>query len=306
MHLFLRRLRTLKGKVLVVISITSAVSLATHIGVKQAFPLTYRGDMKLLVEPITTEAKTVQIETISSVPESVPSQDYSHVDYATQIEVLQSPLLLAPILEEIRTQYPTFSLEEFKKGLTIQRLHREQQQVSSPTKIIDVRFQGKDPEQVQFILDKTAKGYIEYGIQAQKANLAKKMQFVDTQLPRLQKRVDMLRSRRQELQERYNLNAPNVQQSPQFPAIARENDELQQQLKIANQTFEQVLTLREQLQLEAAQNNGSWQIISPPKIPRDATGNLIPAPNPSTVMMFGGIVLGLSLGAGTTVLLERR
>jgi len=116
----------------------------------------------------------------------------------------------------------------------------------------------------------------------------------------------MLRSRRQELQERYNLNDPNVQQSPQFPAIARENDELQQQLKIANQTFEQVLTLREQLQLEAAQNNGSWQIISPPKIPRDATGNLIPAPNPSTVMMFGGIVLGLSLGAGTTVLLERR
>jgi len=116
----------------------------------------------------------------------------------------------------------------------------------------------------------------------------------------------MLRSRRQELQERYNLNDPNVQQSPQFPAIARENDELQQQLKIANQTFEQVLTLREQLQLEAAQINGSWQIISPPKITHDATGNLIPAPNPSTVMMFGGIVLGLSLDAGTAVLLERR
>jgi uncharacterized protein involved in exopolysaccharide biosynthesis len=143
MHLFLRRLRTLKGKVLVVISITSAVSLATYMGMKQAFPLTYRGNMKLLVEPITTEAKTVQIETISSAPESVPSQDYSNVDYATQIEVLQSPLILSPILEEIRTQYPTFSLEEFKKGLTIQRLHREQQQVSSPTKIIDVHYLNK-------------------------------------------------------------------------------------------------------------------------------------------------------------------
>jgi hypothetical protein len=68
----LRSLRAVQRKALVVIGITSAVSVATYVWVKQTLPPTYRGDFRLLVEPVTNEGKTIQSEAPTRSPEQVP------------------------------------------------------------------------------------------------------------------------------------------------------------------------------------------------------------------------------------------
>ncbi len=302
----LRSLRAVQRKALLVIGITSAVSIATFVGVKHTLPETYRGDFRILAEPVTNEAKTVQSKPLTSSPKPTPDQEISNFDYATQIEILKSPQLLNPIFEKVRTQYPQLSLEELKSGLTVQRLQGEQQGMLSQTKIIEVRFQGENPELVQFVLDVTAKKYLDYGINEQRSRLDQKIKFVDSQLPFFRKRVDFLQVELQELQQQYNPNDPKVQRSRDFPIIARRDANIRQQLKIANQTFEQFLTQREQLQLEAAQNQVSWQIVSPPQMLRDSTGQPIPAANQSANLMIGGVLLGLLLGGGAAILIEKR
>ncbi len=306
MRPLMRSLRAVKRKALVVIGITSAVSVATCGWVIQTFPVTYRGNFQLLVEPVTNEARTVQPSAFLRSSEQVPSQGISTFDYATQIEILKSPQMLTQIFETVRTRYPQFSLEELKSGLTIQRIQDEQQNVPLQTKILEVRYQGKNPELVQQVLAVTMTQYLKYSLEERKSRFGEGVKFIEEQLPALQQRVDTLRLMQQKLQEQYNLNDPNVERSRQFPAIARRNADLEQQLKIANQTFEKLLTQREQLRIEAAQKQVPWELVSQPQIPRDAAGKPIPAPNQSTTIMMGGILLGLLLGVGAAVLIDRQ
>lgn len=89
-----------------------------------------------------------------------------------------------------------------------------------------------------------------------------------------------------------------------FPSIAREYNAIQGQLEIANRTREQLLTQRETLRVEAAQKQVPWEIVSKPKLMTDPTGNLISSSKAKPIKM-GGIVVGLLLGVGTAVLIER-
>jgi capsular exopolysaccharide synthesis family protein len=301
-----RSLRAVRQKALVVIGITSAVSVATSVWVKQTFPPTYQGDFRLLVEPVTNVGKTVQSKASTPSPEQVPSQELSNFDYATQLEILKSPPMLTTITQKVRTGYPQFSLEELKNGLTLQRLQDEQQGVPSQTKIIEVRFQGQDPKLVESVLKETAQTYLKYSLEERKTRVLEKKQFVDSQLPLLQQRVDLLRAQLLESQQRYNPSDPKVQQSQLYPSVARRNAELQEALEIAKRPLTQLLTEREQLRLEAAQKQAPWELVSPPQIPRDSADNPIPAPNPSTTILLGGFLLGLLLGVGVAVLIDRQ
>lgn len=89
-----------------------------------------------------------------------------------------------------------------------------------------------------------------------------------------------------------------------FPAIAREYNAIQGQLEIANRTREQLLTQRETLRVEAAQKQVPWEIVSKPHLVTDPTGNPI-ASSKAKPIKIGGVLVGLLLGVGTAVLIER-
>jgi capsular exopolysaccharide synthesis family protein len=94
-------------------------------------------------------------------------------------------------------------------------------------------------------------------------------------------------------------------QAQQFPNLARRYTEIQEKLQIANQTREQLLQRRETLRVEAAQKQFPWEIVSKPQIPRGLTGEMISAPSKSKPIKMGGVVVGLLLGVGTAVLIEK-
>ncbi len=89
------------------------------------------------------------------------------------------------------------------------------------------------------------------------------------------------------------------QRVSQLPAITREANQLEAKLQVSNQTLNQLLAKRDQLRIEAAQQEIPWQLIAPPEIPRDQNGKPIKAKLSKkhlALIVVVGLVFGLMLG----------
>jgi succinoglycan biosynthesis transport protein ExoP len=94
------------------------------------------------------------------------------------------------------------------------------------------------------------------------------------------------------------------QQLQQFPSIARQYNDLERQLDLATRTLDQLLTQRELLRVEAAQNDIPWELISEPSVPVDENGNYVPEPS-SLKWLVLGIAAGLFSGIMAAYLFDR-
>jgi succinoglycan biosynthesis transport protein ExoP len=456
-------LRTIKRKALLIIGITGVVAAGAWVMSKSS-PISYLGNFRLLVEPVTNEARAADPSTLTRAQGTTPAEDAFKLDYATQLEILKSPKMLSEIAEKVRLRYPNFSERNLNLGLVVQRYQSKDPQAADPTKLLDVSYQAEDPSEVEFVLKVTADRYLRYSLEERKTRINEGVKFIDEQLPTLERQVDTLQSQLQVLQQRYQMNDPKTQRdqlvtqanqvvtqqrdtigqlqeqktlytnlqkqleltpdeaiaasalsedpnykvlqakiqeldnqiavesgrflpgSPvlqslqakrqslvalearetqrilgqekvstannpqvtafqnsvrlgliqklveaanqvqqlevrnqalaqtrnaveqraqQFPAIARQYNEIQGQLDLDKKTLDQLKTQRETLQIEAAQKQYPWQIISPPQVPRTPAGAPIPAPTKAKNLQIAGVVIGLLLGIGVAVLIEK-
>lgn len=127
-------------------------------------------------------------------------QGQESLDYNTQIIVLRSPEILVPIAKNISVRYPDINYDSLLAGLKISRYQE--------TKILEISYQDSDPHKIQFVLEQLAKGYLKYSLQEQQTNLRQGIQFVNTQLPQLQGRVNSLQLQLQRFREQYSLFSP--------------------------------------------------------------------------------------------------
>ncbi len=200
----------------VTIAVTSALSFWTFSQTPK-----YEGKFQLLVEPVTEEGnldKLTQVPGVSESPGSI-------LDYDTQIEVLRSPNLMAPILEEIEKGYKDVSYDSLigSSELNIERLEE--------TKILEVRYRDTDPKKVRFVLHQVARGYLRYSLQERQINLKKGIQFVEGQLPQLRDRVDKLQGQLQAFRQQNNLLDPETQSQQLSTRVsAIEQEQLQTQV----------------------------------------------------------------------------
>lgn len=180
----------------VAIAVTSAVGFWSFRQIPK-----YESQFQLLVEPVTSDGdlnKLTQLSGANNVPNSA-------LDYNTQIQVLRSPRLMAPIIEEIQKQYPDVTYDSLfgLNPLVINRLEE--------TKILQVRYRDTDPKKVRFILHQVARGYLRYSLVERQTNLTQGIQFVDGQLPQLRDRVDKLQGQLQLFRQQNNLLDPEAQ-----------------------------------------------------------------------------------------------
>lgn len=217
----------------VAIAVTSAICFWTLSQIPK-----YESKFQLLVEPVTEEGK---LDKLTQVPGASEAPD-STLDYDTQIEVLRSPNLMAPIVEEIRKGDNNKNKNGYKDvdydslinsgQLTIRRLDQ--------TKILEVRYRDTDPKKVQFVLHQVARGYLRYSLQERQVNLKKGIQFVDAQLPQLRDRVDKLQGQLQVFRQQNNLLDPESQSqqlSNRVSAIEQEQLDTQVKLREARSLF---------------------------------------------------------------------
>ncbi|MBW4470076.1 MAG: polysaccharide biosynthesis tyrosine autokinase [Stenomitos rutilans HA7619-LM2] len=179
-------------------------------------PRTYKGHFQLLVEPITTQARLSDPAAISRPGAQQPDV----IDYPTLLQILQSPELLSKIATEIQRRYPDVTASSLaaaasNKTLVIKRYEvlaqRFGSDASDPTKVIDVSYKGQDPQKVEFILQELARGYLRYSLEDRKTRIGGGVQFIEDQLPSLQRRVNDLEGELQALRQRYRIADPTTE-----------------------------------------------------------------------------------------------
>ncbi|MEM6610993.1 MAG: polysaccharide biosynthesis tyrosine autokinase [Cyanobacteria bacterium P01_C01_bin.72] len=159
---------------------------------------TYKGSFKLLVEPVAEEKED---------PLAVIQQDLSGLDYETQIEVLRSPRVLNPIVEVLAARYPEIDYEELikpkKSPLKIEQLN--------DTKILEISYVDTDANKIQFVLDNLSEAYLRYSLNERRIEVKQGIDFVESQLPEVEARVDELQGKVQKFRQQYNLLDPEQQ-----------------------------------------------------------------------------------------------
>lgn len=88
------------------------------------------------------------------------------------------------------------------------------------------------------------------------------------------------------------------QKVKQFPALIRQKDDLERQLKVTVDNLNHFLGEREKLRIDSAQKQVPWQILTPPSEPE----NIAPSIKLSLVL---GTVLGLLLSAGSALFIDK-
>ncbi len=114
--------------------------------------------------------------------------------------------------------------------------------------------------------------------------------------------IQVLESRSSTLDQASNSVSQRMRQ---FPAIARRYDELQRELELATQTLDRLLTQRETLRVEAAQNEFPWDLVSMSQVARDENDNPVPEAGKLPRNMALGLLAGLVAGTSGAFLLDK-
>lgn len=210
-----------RRRALVVAGMAIAVTSGIVTKVLQQTP-NYEGKFQLLVGSVSGEDQLDQIS--ASLNQSSGVQTNS-IDYDTQIQVLWSPQVMTPIVEQIQSRYPEIDYSTLRRQLAINQLQE--------TKILEVRYQDSDPEKIQFILEQIAQGYVNYSLSEQQTSTRQGIEFVEEQLPKLQGRVDTLQQKLQRFRQNNTLVDPDSQGqvlTSRVSAIVQERQDTQTQL----------------------------------------------------------------------------
>lgn len=258
-------------------------------------PAEYEGKFQLLVEPVASYKSSVELPSLSpsGVPDALnlelerstgmnfgqfspaPQPRISletvapTLDYDSQIEVLESPEFMTPIIEELKSQYPDLNYSSLlNQKATNRPLTQNRLSVNrvGKTKILEVRYRDFEPEKIETVLQKIAERYLNYGRDnSQTEILDKSLNFITTQSENLRSKINSLQNEIQTVQQDYQFIDPTTQtqlltqQTSQLQLQILENQSQLGQQKSLYQMLQSQLGLTQQEALIASMLNQSPQ-----------------------------------------------
>ncbi|MGP1371576.1 MAG: GumC family protein [Almyronema sp.] len=220
-------LALVRRRAVLIVTVMAAV-LATAVATTFTQTPKYEGKFQLLVEPVTADDELAQLTPTIDLPQT-------GLDYDTQIQVLKSPELLAPIIAQLQQTYPDLDYNSLMEALTIVQLQ--------DTKILEVRYRNPDAVQIETVLEKLAAAYLAYSLNERKTNLRQGIEFVNEQLPQLEQRVNQLQGQLQVFRQQYNFIDPGTQAqelSQQRVALLQERLTLDQELAAVRSQWQEL------------------------------------------------------------------
>ncbi|HAG81837.1 MAG TPA: capsular biosynthesis protein, partial [Cyanobacteria bacterium UBA12227] len=174
----------------------------------------YQGSFKLLVEPVTAEDR-LRDQFLLSQNQGIDIQKIevertNLLDYETQIRVLQSPKIMTPVIEQLQARYADINYNSLQGSLLIVRLTYEKDAQQEGTKILEIIYQDKDTEEIEFVLQTIADAYLKYSLEERQKSLKQGIGFIEDQLPNLQQQVDTIQGQLQTLRQQYSLLNPDL------------------------------------------------------------------------------------------------
>lgn len=190
----------LKRRLPVIVGVTIVVTSAAMLKALTSKPV-YQAGFEILTKPVTVENQV-----ISSVPQTLSNKEEETTPEKTvdetKLKLLKSPKVLAPIAEQLKSQYPTITDDELATKLSITP--------DPKSEILAVSIQDANPEKVKAVLKLVAEAYLNYSLEERLADVRQGIDFVNAQLPQLQQRVDTIQDRLQTFRQRYNLIDPET------------------------------------------------------------------------------------------------
>ena len=216
-------LRIVLRKSWLIVSIT-LLTTTTAVVLSSSKSSTYKGNFYLLVEPITAAGRLTNPSTLTRTG-GIPQEDLIALDYPTNLIFLQSPSMTRRIAEDVHKKLPNRSVDAIWSDLRDNFfVEWVKSQANGATKIFIVTYSGKDPQEVQAVLDIAAQTFVKYSAEDRETSIKAGVKFIDKQLPPLQKNLNTLKNKQKRIRQQYELVNP-----------ASRNDELLQQLDALTQ-----------------------------------------------------------------------
>lgn len=203
------------------IMVASGIALTTIIGglvvvVAKTSVIEYQGSFRMLIEPVTVEGRLAKLSLMAQSGVNISSNDISRigdsdlVDYETQIRVLKSPKLMAPLIKELQTRYPDITYAQLMQNLAISRISYELDGKLVGTKLLDVLYKDPDTEKINYVLTQLADTFLNYSLQERLTSLRQGVNFINSQLPQVERQVNSLQLQMQQLREQNNMTTPDI------------------------------------------------------------------------------------------------
>ncbi|MDY7020261.1 MAG: polysaccharide biosynthesis tyrosine autokinase [Cyanobacteriota bacterium] len=200
-------LRTVKRKFILIAGVAGISTMAANQLIEDP-PQTYVGNFQILVEPVTSTDRLTDPRTLNRT-QGNPNDNLFNVDYPTQLEILKSSEVLDEVVDQVQTQYPEFTLKNIQSNLVVERLIGENRRFDQ-TKILNIKYEGLDPNLVQLVLDAVENRYLEYSEEERRTGIDEGIEYINSQLPDLERRVNSYQVQLQKLQQDYQLFNPQV------------------------------------------------------------------------------------------------
>ncbi len=243
----------------------------------------YQGKFMLLVEKsMDSQSQPDQLST--GLDGAITN---TNVDYSTEISILGSASVLSPILAQISERYP-----DIYNDINLQNLANLDIKQLDRTKIIEVSFRDEDPDKIAFVLDTIASNYLENGANVGEGNIGEGLKFVRNQIPILEKNIETLQTKIEQLRIENKFIEPQIQATEltqQLVATEKEffatqiqiqqaesvYNSIQQQLKIPledaialrnlteSQRYQNFIKQLQEIEIELATQSAIFTDISP-------------------------------------------
>jgi succinoglycan biosynthesis transport protein ExoP len=191
----------------------------------------YNAEFEILVQSATPESTIV-----SSITDDANRPDNSggneEIDFTT-LRVLASPIVINPILTTIQQTYPNISNYVLTNRLSVGS-------INGSNDILRVSYHSPDPDEVKFVLETIAQSYLDYSLQVTKRDIDQGSDFIESQLPIMRQKTELLQEQLQQLRQDFNFIDPEIegqQLSKQVSDFKNQQLEAQLDLNVAKALY---------------------------------------------------------------------
>jgi polysaccharide biosynthesis transport protein len=244
-----RVIKTIQRQLWIII-LANVITMSAAIVWNRTRPPAYEGSFKILIEPATAEGQVVSA--LKGNQTSAEEQDLSSaqnskvtLDYPTQIQILLSDKILLPVIQQLQPYYPESSYKNLRNALTVNRFKEQ-----SDTKILEIKYVSGTPNETKQVVNLVSRAYIQYSLSERQTNVRRAVQFLDSQLPKIQSQVRELEMALQIFREKNQLIDPTTmgsQLGAQTSNVQQELITTQVELVKTRQLYD---ALEKQLQLQ--------------------------------------------------------
>ncbi len=166
-------------------------------------PPTYKSSMQLLVEP-NYKQNTQGATTGSNFTDSNVV-----VDTATQLNIMQSSVLIQKAVDKLKPEYPDITADQIQRALVLNQLRTKEDNLA--TNIFQADYTDIDPDKTERVLNAIRQVYLEYNRQQQAERLRKGLRVVQQQLRDTVEEVNKAEANLQRFRRNQNLIDPEAQ-----------------------------------------------------------------------------------------------